>query len=243
MDPAHTHNATFPETPWTHVRLAGGEDTMAQSSLETFCRMYWAPLYAYARRQGMIAVEAEDVTQSFFVHLLENWPLSAADRDKGRLRSYLLGGLKNFMLNWHRAKNTVQRGGRWQRVEFDTQEVEAVCAAQSAGLSPEECFERQWAASLFDHALRDLEAEMTAAGKGQQFAVLSEFLLVHGKEARHSEAAAQLGMAEGTVRVAVLRLRQRFRDRVRAHVAATVNDEAEVDLELRHLMNLYSGSD
>ena len=215
---------------------------MARSSLETFCRMYWAPLYAFARRQGMIAAEAEDVTQSFFVHLLENWRVGTADREKGRLRSYLLGGLKNFMLNWHRAKNTVQRGGRWQRVEFDTQEVEAVCAAQSAGLSPEECFERQWAASLLDHALRDLEAEMNGAGKGQQFVVLSELLLVHGKEARHAEVAAQLGMTEGTARVAVHRLRQRFRDRVRAHVAATVSDEAEVDVELRHLMNLYSAT-
>jgi RNA polymerase sigma-70 factor (ECF subfamily) len=204
--------------------------------------MYWSPLYAYARRNGISQAEAEDVTQSFFVHLLENWRLGAADRDKGRLRSYLLGGLKNFMLNWHRAKNTVQRGGRWQRVEFDTKEVEAVCAAQSAGLSPEECFERQWAASLLDHALRDLEAEMIAAGKGQQFAVLSEFLLVHGKEARYAAAAAELGMPEGTVRVAVHRLRQRFRDRVRAHVAATVDDEAEVDVELRHMMNLYSTS-
>ncbi len=173
--------------------------------------MYSAPLYTYARRQGMDLAEDEDITQSFFVHLLGKWRLGAADREKARRRSYLLGGLKNFMLNWHRSRNPEQRSGRWQRVEFDNQEVEAVCAAQSAG-------------------------------KEQQFVVLSELLQVDRKDARRSEVAAQLGMSEGTARVAAHHLRQRFRERVRAHVAVTASDEAEVNVELRHLMNLYSAT-
>jgi RNA polymerase sigma-70 factor (ECF subfamily) len=204
--------------------------------------MYWAPLYAYARRNGMSPAEAEDVTQSFFVFLLESGGIGTADREKGRLRSFLLGALKHFILNWQRAENTVKRGGRLSRVEFDTVEVEAVCAAQFGGLTPDECFERQWAASLLDYALMELEAEMKSAGKAEQFAVLSEFLLMHGKEARHADAAQKLGMNEAATRVAVHRLRQRFRDRVRAQVAATVSTEAEVDVELRHLIRLYSSA-
>jgi RNA polymerase sigma-70 factor (ECF subfamily) len=188
----------------------------------------------------MRPADAEDVTQSFFVHLLETRAMGEAERDKGKLRSFLLGSLKHFMLNWHRSENAVKRGGRWARVDFDAGEVEAVCAAQSNGMTPEECFERQWAASLLEHALKDLESEMKAAGKAEQFAVLSEYLLMHGKEARHADAAARLGMTEAAARVAVHRLRQRFRDRVRAHVAATVGKDAEVEEELRHLMTLFS---
>ena len=240
MDAGFTRAAAFPETPWTKIGLAGGDNTLARTSMEALCRMYWAPLYAYARRNGMNPAEAEDVTQSFFVHLLETGGIGAADREKGRLRSFLLGSLKHFMLNRHRSETAVKRGGRLARVDFETSEVEAVCARQSAGWSPEECFERQWATSLLDHALKDLESEMKSAGKAEQFAVLSEYLLVHGKEARHSDAAARLGMSEPAARVAVHRLRQRFRDRVRAHVAATVSSEEDVDAELRHLLTLFS---
>jgi RNA polymerase sigma-70 factor (ECF subfamily) len=204
--------------------------------------MYWAPLYAFARRNGMNPAEAEDVTQSFFVQLLESGGMGEADRRKGRLRSFLLGALKHFILNWHRAENAVKRGGRLARVDFDTSEVEAVCANHAGGSTPEECFERQWAVSLLDHALKDLESEMKAAGRAQQFAVLSEYLLVHGKEARHADAAERLGMTEAAARVAVHRLRQRFRDRVRAHVAATVACEEDVDVELRHLLALFSAT-
>lgn len=239
MDQGYTQAGQFPETPWTHVRVAGGEDTRAQASLEVVCRLYWVPLYAFARRQNLGPAEAEDVTQAFFVHLLEDESIKHADQEKGRLRSFLLGALKHFISNWRRAETTVKRGGRMMRVEFDTTEVEAVCAQREDGLSPDEFYERRWAVALLDHALKDLEAEHARAGRAEQFAVLSEYLLVHGKDAQHAEAAAKLGMTEGTARVAVHRLRKRFRERLRALVAATVGSEAEVDDELRHLLGLY----
>jgi RNA polymerase sigma factor (sigma-70 family) len=232
----YTRGSRFPETSWTQVRLAGGQDTRA---LDALCRMYWAPLYAFARRHEMAPAEAEDVTQGFFAHVLQDETLKNADSEKGRMRSYLLGAMKRFISNWRRAEMTTKRGGKLQRVDFDTSEVESVCARQGDGLSPEAFFERRWAVALLDHALKDLEEEHLKIGKGSQFAMLSEFLLVHGKDAQHAEVAEKLGMSEGTVRVAVHRLRKRFRERVREHVAITVGTAADVDDELRHLMSLY----
>ena len=232
-----TRAGQFPETSWTQVRLAGVADTRA---LEGLCRMYWAPLYAFARRDGMSPAESEDVTQSFFVHLMQDETLKNADSEKGRMRSYLLGAMKRFISNWRRAEMTVKRGGRLQRVDFDTTEVEAVCAKQGDGLSPDAFYERRWAVALLDHAFKALELEQALTGKKEQFAVLSEFLMVHGKEAQHGLAAEKLGISEGTARVAVHRLRKRFRELLREHVAATVDSEAEVDDELRHLLGLYS---
>jgi RNA polymerase sigma-70 factor (ECF subfamily) len=241
MNPEHTIVGQFPHTSWTQITMAQGKDTTAGASLEMFCRLYWAPLYAFTRRNGMAPEEAEDVTQSFFVHLFTNETLAGADQSKGKLRSYLLGALKNFLHNWRRADNTVKRGGRLQRVDFDTREVEAVCATGNQdGLTPDAFFERRWAVTLLDLAMRDLENEQLRAGKATSFAVLSEYLMMHGKEADHSIAAQKLGMNEGAVRVAVHRLRKRYRELVRLHVSTTVDSEAEVDDELRHLLSLYS---
>ena len=241
MDKSFTLAGQFPVTSWTQVTLAQGKDTTAQASLEIFCRLYWAPLYAFARRNGLSSEEAEDITQSFFVHLLEDEKLKKADREKGRLRSYLLGALKNFMNNWRRAEKTEKRGGRLQRVEFDATEMEAICGSGNQdGLTPDAFFERRWAVTLLDLAMRDLEAEQIRNHKGEAFSVLADYLMLHGKEADHSVAAEKLGMSEGSVRVAVHRLRKRYRELVRLHVAATVSSEAEVDEELRHLLSLYS---
>lgn len=240
MNEQFTRAGQFPDTPWTQVRLAGaGNDTRARASMEMLCRMYWAPLYGFARRDGMSPAESEDVTQSFFVHLMQDETIKNADSEKGRMRSYLLGAMKRFISNWRRAEGTVKRGGRLQRVEFDTTEVEAVCAQHTDGLSPDAFFERRWAVALLDHAYKALEMEQALTGKKEQFAVLAEFLMVHGKEAQHGEAAEKLGMSEGAARVAVHRLRKRYRELLREHVAATVGSDADVDDELRHLLSLY----
>lgn len=240
MDNGFTELGQFPETPWTQVRQAVGEGTSAHASLEAICRLYWAPIYAFLRKQGLARADAEDVTQSFFVHLIEHATFQNADEAKGRLRSYLLGSLRNFHRNWLRAESAQKRGGLMHRVDFDAREVEAVFASGSNGLSADAIFERRWAVSLLENALKDLEVEQVSAGRGAQFEVLSEFLLQRGKNARHAEAAEQLGMHEGTLRVTVHRLRKRFRELVRKHVAATVGSEADVEDELRHLMSLYA---
>ena len=240
MDQQRTDAGAFPLTPWTQVTQARGDDTRARASMELLCKLYWVPLYAFARRQGLTPEEAEDATQGFFVQLLDGDTLSRVDREKGRLRSYLLGALKNYLHNSRRAEATEKRGGRLQRVEFDTREVEAVCLqGREDGLTPDAFFERRWAATLLDHAMRDLEAEHRRTGKANVFAVLSDFITTHGKEAKHDEAAAKLGISEGAARVAVHRLRKRYRELVRLQVAATVATEDEVDDELRHLLSLY----
>lgn len=241
MDKDFTLAGQFPDTPWTQVRQAGVDDTLARASMERICRLYWAPIYAFLRRQGLTPPEAEDVTQSFFLHVMEHGALLHADQEKGRLRSYLLGAVRHFFLNSKRAESTIKRGGAMERVAFDTHEVEAVCASGADGLSPDALFERRWAVSLLENAMRDLELEQAQAGRQTQFEVLNDFLLTHGKEANHAAAAEQLQTSEGTVRVAVHRLRKRFRELVRRHVAATVSSEDQVDDELRHLMSLYAG--
>ncbi len=227
-------------TPWTQVTQALGDDTVARASMDILCKLYWVPLYSFSRRQGMSPEESEDVTQGFFAQLLDSDTLARVDREKGRLRSYLLGALKNFQHNWRRAEATEKRGGRLQRVDFDTREVEAVCLqGREDGLSPDAFFERRWAATLLDHAMRELENEHKRMGKAAAFTVLSDFITLHGKEAKHDEAAAKLGISEGAARVAVHRLRKRYRELVRLQVAATVATEEEVDDELRHLLSLY----
>jgi RNA polymerase sigma-70 factor (ECF subfamily) len=240
MDKGYTQDAQFPDTSWTLLRVAGGDQTLARESMERLCRSYWGPLYAFARWQGFGPAEAEDVTQSFFIHLLEDETFQTADREKGKLRSFLLGALKHFMANWRRHETTVKRGGRLTRVDFDATEVEAVCAQQSMGISADEFYDRRWAVTLLDQALKQLEMEHLQAGRGTQFAVLSEFLFQQGKDAAHGPAAEKLGMNEGAVRVAVHRLRQRFRDCLRHHVQATVAATEDVDAELRHLLSLYA---
>ncbi|MBK8093328.1 MAG: sigma-70 family RNA polymerase sigma factor [Verrucomicrobiaceae bacterium] len=239
MEPSFTRAGQFPDTPWTQVRLAGGADTLARESFGTLCRLYWAPLYGFARRSGMAPEEAEDVAQSFFLHLMQEETIQTADSEKGRMRSFLLGSMKRFISNWRRDAAAVKRGGRLQRVEFDTREVEAVCARSADGLSADAFYERRWAVALLEHAMRALEAEQVRQGKSEHFRVLSEFLTSHGKEAHHAEAAAKLGQSEGSVRVAVHRLRTRYRQLLREQVALTVGGAAEVEDELRHLLELF----
>ncbi|MGB2908769.1 MAG: sigma-70 family RNA polymerase sigma factor [Candidatus Aminicenantaceae bacterium] len=231
----------FATTRWSLVLAAdpGAEDqTRARDALEKLCRAYWYPLYAFVRTRGYSAVDAQDLTQAFFARILELGGLASADRDKGRFRSYLLGALKHFLANeWHRAQ-TQKRGGGMRFIEWDALDPEPRYTETSRSLDdPELLFDREWALETVTGALRTLRSEMARVGKAGQFDVLKGCLTGEDDLPR-AELAARVGKNVGAVKVAIHRLRQRYRELLRAAIAETVIDEAELEKEMRHLVEV-----
>jgi RNA polymerase sigma-70 factor (ECF subfamily) len=229
----------FATTHWSLVGAAkGGEvsETRARAALEALCKAYWYPLYAFVRGRGYSAVDAQDLTQAFFARIIETSGFASADRERGRFRSYLLGAMKHFLANeWHRAQ-TQKRGGQVQLVEWDAVDPEARYAgASEQSDNPELLFDREWAMETVGGALRALREEMAEAGKGEQFDVLKGSLTGEDELPR-AEIAAKLGMSEGAVKVAVHRLRERYRRLLRAAIAETVSNEDDLDDEMRYLV-------
>jgi RNA polymerase sigma-70 factor (ECF subfamily) len=228
----------FLTTHWSVVLAAQGEAaTVARDALETLCRSYWYPLYAYARRMGQAPHDAEDLTQEFFARLLEKDWLLAAAPEKGRFRTFLLVAMKRFMAReWHRA-SAQKRGGGMQPLPLDTTDAEQRYAGEpTEPLTAEDIYERRWAMMLLDRALEQLSAEFAQAGKAAEFDCLKRCLAADRGQIPYGELAAELGSSEGAARVAVHRLRKRFRQLFRETIAATVAEGEEVDEELRHLV-------
>jgi RNA polymerase sigma-70 factor (ECF subfamily) len=232
----------FATTQWSLVVAAMSDDaarsvaqTRARAALEQLCRAYWYPLYAFVRHRGYASEEAQDLTQSFFVRVIEKRDLAAADPERGRFRSYLLGAMKHFLANeWHRAQ-AQKRGGGATPLDLDVVDAEVRYARRPAEATDADAyFDREWAQETTARALERLQAEMTARGNGELFQALRGSLA--GQEPPRSETAARLGMTEGAVKVAVHRLRQRYRERLRAEIAETIDDPAGVDAEMRHLV-------
>ena len=231
----------FTTTHWSLVsaaRLDKTNQTSAREALGQLCRVYWYPLYAFVRSRGHSAVDAQDLTQAFFARILETDGLSSADRERGRFRSYLLGAMKHFLANqWHRDQ-TQKRGGHLQFIEWDALDLEGRYADTSIDSeSPEDLFDREWAVEVVSGALKALRDEMEKAGKGKRFDVLKGSLTGEDTVPRE-EIAAQLKMSVGAVKVAVHRLRQRYREMVRAAIAETVSNEADLDDELHFLIDV-----
>lgn len=233
--------AIFATTHWSVVLRAGdapGDES--DRALDALCRGYWYPLYAYIRRLGRSPHDAQDLTQSFFAYLLEKRLLTRADPESGRFRSFLLGSLKNFMANEWRHQSAEKRGAS-QTISFDAQDAEDRYAIEPADESnPQSLYEQAWAVAVLDQAMTLLEAEHAAAGKQILFEQLAPCLQGDRTASTYAEIGAQLSMSEGAVKVAVHRLRQRYRELLRASVANTVADPLEVDGELRHLMEVLS---
>jgi RNA polymerase sigma factor (sigma-70 family) len=230
--------AQFPPTLWSVVLAAGQESsTRAEEALAALCRTYWYPLYAFVRRQGRNAHDAEDLTQGFFLHLFQNRGLEKVRRERGRFRSFLLTSLKNFLADeWEKA-SARKRGGGIPAISLDAEDAEQRYRAESMEQpDPEKLFERRWAIALLDRVLARLEAEQVSAGKQERFEQLSMFLSGDPQDVTYAAVAARLGMTEGAVKVAVLRLRQRYRELFRAEIANTVAGANEVDDEMRHLL-------
>ncbi len=226
------------------VLLAGQTQApQADAALESLCRTYWNPLYAYVRRQGHNPHDAQDLTQEFFARLLGKKYLALATRERGRFRSFLLKSLKHFLINeWARGQSQKRGGGR-EIFSLDDEAAERSYLLQPAAdqLAPEILYDKLWAMTLLERAIERLGGEYASKGRRELFDQLKPLLLVEGGGESYRKAAGVLGLSEGAVKVAVHRLRQRFREAVRAEIAQTVATPAEVDAELRCLMAAMSG--
>lgn len=229
----------FATTHWSLVDAAKPDEasqTRAREAFEELCRAYWYPLYAFVRSRGHAAADAQDLTQAFFARIIETGGFASADRARGRFRSYLLGAMKHFLANeWHRAQ-TQKRGGHVKIIAWEALDPEGRYAGASAPSDdPEHLFDREWALQTIAGALQALRDEMAKAGKSEQFDALKGSLTGQDESPR-DQIAAQLGMSDGAVKVAVHRLRQRYRTLLRAAIAETVSNEADLDDEMRYLV-------
>lgn len=227
----------FATTHWTVVMAAGSHTTGARAALDELCQLYWYPLYAYVRRRGSNPEDAEDLTQEFFRTLLEKEYLKAADRDKGRFRTFLLVALQRFLANdWDRAR-AQKRGGRSVHVCLDTSSAETQYQVEAASeVSPERIYDRRWAFALLGKTMARLRAEFVASGKQDEFEQIKECLTAERGALDYGALSRRTGMSEGTLRVGIHRLRKRFREIFREEVAQTVATPTEIDAEMRHLM-------
>lgn len=226
--------------------LAAGDDDArtARQALEELCQIYWWPIYAYVRRNGHDAETSADLTQSYFLSLLERGDLERMDPERGRFRSFLLVALRNFLTKQRDRAHTQKRGGGQTplSLDVDLEDAEARYVREpAAGATPEEEFERRWALTLLERVLRKLRAEAEAAGASERFALLAPHLTGQGEGVAYREIGARLGISESAVKVAVHRLRKRFGDLLRAEVADTVASEEEVEGEIRSLLAAVSG--
>ncbi len=233
----------FVTTHWSLVVSAGRNDTPhARDALEKLCRTYWFPIYAFVRRQGHNPHDAQDLTQEFFARLLEQKTLAVADPARGRFRSFLLASLKHFLANeWDKTK-AQKRGGGQILIPIDVATAESSCGIDPADhLTAEKIFERRWALTLLDQVLRRLRAEYVRDGKKNLFEQLKPTLTEVSRSVRYAEIAARLGTGEGAIKVAVHRLRLRYREVLRAEIADTVANPAEVEDEIRNLFAALAG--
>jgi RNA polymerase sigma factor (sigma-70 family) len=232
----------FPPTLWSVVLLAGQNSSeQSNEALAMLCRAYWSPLYTFVRRQGKSPEDAEDLTQGFMLHLLEKETLSRVHREKGKFRSFLLASLQYYLANEHDKQQAQKRGGGAKLVELDNQDAENHYLAElSDNLDPAKIFDRRWAMTVLERVLSRLEAEFTEPRRQQRFKELQIFLLGEPKSLSFAEVGKRLGIKEGAVKVAVLRLRQRFEELLRAEIANTVSTPEEVDEELRYLFATLS---
>jgi RNA polymerase sigma-70 factor (ECF subfamily) len=242
MTPLRKHGQ-FATTRWSMVLAAGGDmtSTGTRAALTMLCETYWYPLYAFLRSRGHSAADAEDVTQAFFARLLEKHTLRLADRERGRFRSFLLTSLTHFAANEHDKDAAKKRGGGIPALSLEFENAEGRFQLEPAtNETPEKLFDRRWAITLLDRALSRLRAEMVRDGKALQFDHLKTYLIGDLPQVSYAQTAAALSVSEGAVKVAVHRLRRRYRDLVRDEIMQTVSSPAEVEDELQHLWSSVS---
>lgn len=233
---------TFATTHWSVVLTAGqaGQPGAAEA-LAHLCQIYWFPLYAYVRRRGYAPAEAEDLTQGFFLHLLESDAVRIADRGKGRFRSFLLTSLNHYLLDAKDRARAQKRGGGSPVISIDAASAEERYQLEPPDEhSPDRLFERQWALALFDEVLRRLERAEAESGRGTIFQQLREYVALSGNGRAYAQAALELHMSEDGVKKAVQRLRRRYQQLFREEILQTLENPADLEAEIRYLCEVVA---
>jgi RNA polymerase sigma-70 factor (ECF subfamily) len=233
----------FATTRWTVVLAAGSRSTPnADVALEELCRTYWYPLYAYVRRHGHSREDAEDLTQSFFARFLQKNYLEKLRSEHGKFRAFLIASLKHFLANeWDRSRRQ-KRGGGVPTLSLDWQDADTRYQIEPADdLSPDKLYDRAWAVTLLERVISRLRGESAADGKALLFEQLKPFLMLGRSDIPYTGAAAGLGMTEGAARVAVHRLRRRYRELLCEEIGQTLSDPAQAEEEMRALFSAFAG--
>jgi RNA polymerase sigma-70 factor (ECF subfamily) len=227
----------FTTTHWSVVLTAQGESPAAHEALEKLCRIYWRPIYSFVRRQGFGREEAEDITQGLFAQLLERKRLNAVRKEKGRLRSFLLGAVKYFLADEQRRATAIKRGKGQRLISLEELHGDDRIEVEPADpMTAEMIYERRWALTVLERVLSRLKDDYTAAGNATLFDSLKELLPDEPGAASQAEIAARLGMTENAIRQAFYRFRQSYQSLLREEIAHTVATAGDIEDELRHLI-------
>ena len=240
-EPELPRRSVFVTTHWSVVISAqDARSPQSDAALETLCRTYWYPLYAFVRRQGRSPYDAQDLTQEFFARLLGKDYLKSAAQEKGRFRTFLLVALKRFLANEWDRQHAQKRGGFVPVVSIDQELAESRFAAEPAHqLQPDVLFDRQWAMTLLERTMTRLQDEYLSTGRAKLFEMLRGCLAKDESALPYAEIAARLNLTEAAVKMAVQRLRARYREILRAEIADTVVSPEEVEEEIRHLFSTF----
>jgi RNA polymerase sigma factor (sigma-70 family) len=228
----------FVTTRWSLIlSVREGATPEARAALSTLCELYWSPLYALIRRQGLGPDDAHDLVQGFFIRLLERDQFTLLERERGRFRSWLRASLQHYLVNEWERERALKRGGDQVRLSIDEEEAERLYGLEPAHeLTPERLFERCWAMKLLEHVLASLRESYDRSGKGLLFEKLQGLLTSGVEQASYLEISEELGMSPGAVRVAAHRLRRKYKELLREAIAHTVENSEDIDEEIRLLL-------
>ena len=233
-------SSQFAPTRWTQILQARGESAEAQAALSKLCAAYWKPVFSFIRREGRDEETARDLTQEFFTRLLARRGLDTVEPGRGRFRSFLLGAVKHFLADERDRAQAARRGGGRSIVSIGagagTNTTAGLQIPDPAGPPPDAVFDREWAQTLIARVLDLLAKEFTVAGKAEQFETLKPWLLGEVGSLSQAEAGRRLDLTEGAIKVAIHRLRKRFRELVKAEIAHTVPEPGQIQDELRYLI-------
>ena len=240
--PTSPASVSFVTTRWTQVLGARGPSPEAKAALSDLCAAYYGPVFAFIRRNAPDDEAARDLTQEFFARLLGRHGIDSVERDRGRFRSFLLGAVKHFLADMHEHAHRLKRGAGQplETIHQGTDTSPGLPVPDPNAASPDREFDRKWAFTVLDRALSALAAENKTAGKAEQFETLKTWLTGDNEDLSQADAARQLGLNEGAVKVAIHRLRRRFRELVKAEIGQTLNDKSHVADELACLMAALS---
>lgn len=228
----------FPNTDWSLVlRASGRKDGVAEAALDSLCARYWQPLYVFVRAQGKSKEDTEDIVQGFFAKLLRNENLKSTEESRGRLRSFLLASMRKYLISDLQKQTATKRGSG--KIPIDLESAED-CLPSDPKRNPKEQFEHSWALSVLAVVHQALAKEYSDKNQGEFFNTLSPYVAPTGDELPYHELAEQLGVAIGTIKVRIFRLRNRYRERLREEIANGLDNPEDIDDELRHIRQILS---